>query len=83
MTGKFAKYTRRPARLGDIEYGSSPYVGFVWPVISQRTGEHYEVEMTDRGFTCTCRGFAMHGHCKHMKQIAEKFSSDAAQYAIR
>jgi hypothetical protein len=41
-------------------------------VISQRTGEQYDVEFNGRHWSCTCMGFGFRGRCKHLDQIKSK-----------
>ena len=44
-------------------------VGIQWPVIGSK-GNEYIVEMTDKGFDCSCPAYKK---CKHIKQVEEKF----------
>lgn len=44
-------------------------VGMVWTTIGSR-GDEYEIEMQDKGFTCSCPAFRK---CKHIKAIEENF----------
>lgn len=70
MARKYEKYRRAPYAYSDIVYAGHPWVGVQWLV----QGSHlYEVEMTDKGFTCTCSGFAFHGKCKHIREVGDKF----------
>lgn len=46
-------------------------VGTKWPVTGS-TGNQYEVEFTDKGFECDCRGFGWHGYCKHSRGVVNK-----------
>ena len=50
-------------------------VGTKW-VVDGSKDNVYTIEFTDRGFTCECIGLAMHGHCKHTKQISKGFLDD-------
>lgn len=60
----------------DINFGDHHLVGFVWPVVSSRTGESYKVEMHNGGFSCNCTAGSMRGKCKHAKQIADLLTMD-------
>jgi len=62
--------------FNDIKFKDNHLVGFVWPVVSSRTGESYKVTMTDLGFTCNCVAGSMRGKCKHAQQIHDKLISD-------
>ena len=44
-------------------------VGIQWPIIGSK-GNEYTVEMTDKGFDCSCPAYKK---CKHIKQVEEKF----------
>jgi hypothetical protein len=79
---KRTRYQRRPVKFADISFRESPYVGFVWPLVSTRTREVYDVTMTENGFTCTCTGFAMHGKCKHITAVYGRLGEDAPQYQV-
>jgi len=60
------RYTRPPVKFDDMNFKGHFYAGFIWPIRSERTGEEYDVELTENGFTCTCIGFNRHGKCKHI-----------------
>ena len=47
-------------------------LGTVWDVSGSK-GDAYCVELTTRGFTCSCAGFVFYGKCKHTKQVADRF----------
>ncbi len=44
------------------------FVGIVWPITGSK-GDEYNVEMTDKGFTCDCPAYRK---CKHIKEVEEK-----------
>lgn len=69
-------YTRAPLKFDDINFTGHFYEGFVWPVISSRTGEEYGVTLTAKGFTCSCIGFERFGKCKHITGIHDQLVSD-------
>lgn len=45
-------------------------VGMVWTAIGSR-GDEYQIEMKDKGFTCSCPAFRK---CKHIKAVEENFA---------
>ncbi len=51
-------------------------VGFVWSVISQRTGERYDIVLNDFGLTCDCIGHKRHGKCKHVQEVHDRLVCD-------
>lgn len=63
---------RRPIKFDDMNFKGHHLVGIIWPIISTRTGEEYDVELTDIGFKCTCQGFQRHGKCKHISGVHER-----------
>ena len=48
-------------------------VGTIWEVLASNKKSHYNVEMEERGFTCSCPAFRK---CKHIKLIEERFCED-------
>ena len=62
--------------FNDMNFKGHHLVGFVWPVVSSRTGEAYKVTMTDLGFTCNCVAGSMRGKCKHAQQIHDLLVTD-------
>lgn len=58
--------------FSDINFVGHHLVGFVWPVVSQRTGERYDVILNDYGLTCDCIGHKRHNKCKHAQAIHDK-----------
>lgn len=66
----------RALKFDDMNFEGHHLVGFQWPIISQRTGERYTVELTDKGFTCNCVGFNRHGKCKHATSVHDVLTSD-------
>jgi hypothetical protein len=67
---------RRALAFDDMNFKGHHLVGIIWPMISSRTGEEYEVELTDKGFTCTCIGFQTRGKCKHVTEIHDRMVCD-------
>jgi hypothetical protein len=59
----------RIQKFPDINFSNHHLVGFVWPVVSSRTGESYKVTMTDLGFSCNCVAGSMRGKCKHAQHV--------------
>ena len=59
-----------------INFNDHHLVGFVWPVVSSRTGESYKVAMSRYGFSCNCTAGSIRGKCKHAKQIADLLTQD-------
>lgn len=75
----------RIQKFDNINFTNHHLVGFVWPVVSSRTGESYKVTMTDHGFSCNCTAGSIRGKCKHAKQIADLLAGetdDDVKYAI-
>ena len=70
-----SKYKRNPITVNDINPKRHPWIGVIWPVVGSK-GSSYEVELTDKGFTCTCTGFAYHEKCKHISAVGDKFCID-------
>jgi hypothetical protein len=60
----------------DINFKGHHLVGFVWNVVSSRSGEVYKIKMTDYGFSCNCTAGAMRGKCKHAKFVHDQLVSD-------
>lgn len=60
----------------DMNFKDHHLEGFVWPVVSSRSGETYSVTMTNRGFTCNCTAGRMRGKCKHARQIHDQLIAD-------
>lgn len=67
-----SKYKCNPITVNDINPKKHPWVGVIWSVIGSK-GNEYEVELTNKGFTCTCSGFGFHGKCKHISAVGNKF----------
>jgi len=66
-----------PHRYCDINFKGHHLVGMVWKVISARSGEVYDIELTDRGMTCTCGAAkSWRSKCKHARSIAELLVSE-------
>ena len=53
------------------------FLGTQWNVPGSKAGSSYEVDLTNRGFTCSCPGFSFRGKCKHTQQVAERFDDQA------
>lgn len=66
----------RIQNFSDINFKGHHLVGLVWPVESSRTGEKYNVTMTDLGFSCNCVAGSMRGKCKHAQQIHDLLVGD-------
>lgn len=50
--------------------------------ITGSTGNQYTVELTLKGFTCTCTGFTMHGKCKHITGFWNRLGQPPTQYRM-
>jgi len=48
-----------------------PWAGITWPVQGSK-GNEYDVDLTEKGFTCNCPGFSFRGRCKHSEQILKQ-----------
>ena len=71
MPRKFRyKYLTTP----EINFKNHWAVGIEYPIIGSR-GDKYTVTFTDNGFSCECIGMAVHGKCKHTKEILAKWAS--------
>ena len=46
-------------------------VGTVWEVLASDKKSSYNIEMKDKGFTCSCPAFRK---CKHIKMVEEGFT---------
>ncbi len=66
----------RIQQFKDMNFDGHHLVGFVWPVVSSRTGESYKVQLTDLGFACNCTAGSMRGKCKHAQQIHDQLIAD-------
>ena len=78
----YKKYSKAPVQFDDINLKDHMLIGCIWPIISSRTNEQYDVELTEKGFNCTCIGFTRHGKCKHITGVHEKLTcEDIAQFA--
>ncbi len=73
---KYSRFQRLPVQFDDINFRNNAYVGFTWPIVSTRTGETYDVMMTNSGFSCTCIGFQRHGKCKHIDHVHNLLVAD-------
>lgn len=60
----------------DINFQGHHLVGFVWPIFSTRTGERYDVVLTECGLTCDCIGHNRHGKCKHAQSVHDKLVNE-------
>lgn len=63
--------TLRPAKFDFINTKGHPFVGVTWHIPGSK-GNSYEVDMTSKGFLCTCMGFGFRSKCKHTLEIARK-----------
>ena len=69
--------------FADMNFKNHFLEGFVWPVVSTRTGDEYSVELTSKGLTCNCQAGSMRGKCKHAQQIHDLIvSDDDVKYAM-
>lgn len=41
----------------------------IWKVPSSKPGKNYVVELTGKGYTCTCQGFMYRKQCRHIEEI--------------
>lgn len=55
--------------FSDMNFTDHHLVGLVWPITSARTGEVYNVTMTEYGFTCNCSAGQIRGKCKHAQEV--------------
>jgi hypothetical protein len=62
--------------FSDINFSKHHLTGFVWPVVSSRTGESYKVTMTDLGLSCNCVAGSMRGKCKHAQHVHDLLVND-------
>ena len=70
MARKFRyKYLTTP----EINFKNHWAVGTVWNVLASNKKSSYNIEMKDKGFTCSCPAFRK---CKHIKVIEEGFCYD-------
>ena len=67
---------RSPLKFSDMSFEGHHLIDFSWPLVSSRTGEKYNVTLTQNGFTCTCVGAQMHGKCKHIKEVHDTLVAD-------
>ena len=71
MSSKFRdKYLTIP----EINFKNHWAVGIEYSIVGSR-GDKYTVVFTDKGFSCECIGMAVHGKCKHTKEISNKWVS--------
>ena len=71
MSRKFRdKYLNTP----EIDFKNHWAVGIEYAIIGSR-GDKYTVGFTDKGFSCECIGMAVHGKCKHTKEISDRWAS--------
>ncbi len=76
------KYTRAPVATDEINTDGHHMVGVIWPVAGSKENV-YDVEMIDKGFTCTCPSFAYRGKCKHIVGIIARLcDEDYPRYQI-
>lgn len=60
---------------GGIVFKGHPFAGFVWKHVSSRTGESYNVTLTQNGFTCDCIAGSMRGKCKHAQATYDRLTA--------
>jgi hypothetical protein len=69
-------FTYKALTYPDMNFKGHFLDRFVWPMISSRTGEVYDVTLTNKGFTCTCIGFNRFGKCKHITSVHDQLVAD-------
>ena len=65
------KFQRKPVTFPGLCTKNHWLLGVVWPVTGSK-GNKYAVEFTDKGFTCECTGFMMHGKCRHITGVWDR-----------
>jgi len=50
----------------------SMFEGIVWKITNSKGTDTYDVECTDKGFTCDCSGFTFRGKCKHSSEVLQR-----------
>lgn len=68
-------FNRRPISYTGFNAANHVFCGIVWPVVGSK-GNRYSVELTEKGFTCTCTGFTMHGKCKHIQGVYDRIMDE-------
>lgn len=74
-------FNRRPLKDPRYQTEGSIFVGIDFPMVGSK-GDQYSVSMHEKGFSCTCTGFAMHGRCKHVTAIVDRLVSDHQRYKL-
>lgn len=69
------KFNRSPLKIQGFNTKNHVFQGVVWPVKGS-TGNDYDVEMHENGFSCTCTGFTMHGKCKHITSVYNRIMDE-------
>ncbi len=70
------EFQRAPVALPGMNYKGHCFAGLVWPILSKRTGELYDVTLTEKGWRCNCVGYNRHGKCKHINLVHGRMISD-------
>ena len=50
----------------------SIFEGLVWKISNSKGNGTYDVECTEKGFTCDCSGFTFRGKCKHSLEVLQR-----------
>jgi hypothetical protein len=45
------------------------FEGLIWKQPNSKGTDTYDVECTEKGFTCECAGFTFRGKCKHSQDV--------------
>lgn len=75
------KYDRKPVMFDGLNTKNHWLLGIEIPVTGS-TGNQYIVELKEKGFTCTCTGFTMHGKCKHITGYWNHLGKPVPQYRM-
>jgi len=68
MSG-LASYTRNPVQIDEINTAGHIFADVVWEINGSKSNV-YDIQLLDRGMTCTCPQFAFKGkRCKHIDQV--------------
>jgi len=75
----FKQPNRKPVKDPRYQTEGNIFVGIDFPVTGSQ-GDQYFVSMHEKGFSCVCTGFTMHGKCKHIKLIVDRLTSDHKRF---
>ena len=56
----------------DFEFAQDLFEGLVWKEPNSKGTDTYDVECTEKGFTCDCPGFTFRGKCKHSLEVLNR-----------